>query len=508
MERSSSGSFDDRQRQMGRSKPRVDGGTLELTGPQPVLDPTAMAIMQSELRWRALLRDVADVITVIDGDGTVKYTTGQTDNRVLGYSQDFWATSPGIEMIHPDDRQKVLAEIEQLLTKPGGTAVAEFKIRDGHGDWQLLEAHATNLMNEPSVQGIALVTRNVTEARRSERLMAAQLKVLESIATSRPLVDVLTDITTMIDKQSVGVTSAVFECVADGSPELATTCAVAIDQQTTPNQRSPFWAAPFAAARTAEIVIIKNLPSIDDCPTGQLALGAPLSAWAYPVRSSDESTVLAVIGSYCSDARGPSASEIQVITLTCRLATIAIERARASERLTQLALHDSLTGLPNRSLFVDRAGNAIDRARRTGDTVVVMFLDLDRFKSLNDTLGHAAGDRLLSIVSERLRAAVRPGDTVARLGGDEFVVLCERISSRHEAGALADRLCQTVRRPVAIQELEFSFTTSIGVAISRGEPGQTAETLLRDADGAMYKAKAQGRNIVRFADSGPNSPER
>ena len=501
MERSSSGAFDDHQRQSGRSNKRESGGVMDLTGPQPVLDSVAMANMGAESRWLTLLRQAADLITVIDANGNVKYTTGHESDRVLGYSESFWATSPGLEMIHPDDRPTINGQLNELLRKPGASIDTEFKIRDAHGSWQLIEAHATNLLNEPSVQGIAIVTRNVTQGRRSQRLMAAQLAVLETIAESRPLTETLHAIVAMVDEQSVGVTSAIFLCGADNVPQLATDCAVSLDQDLTNNHRSAFWAAPIAAARTSEAVIIKQLASIEEATNTQRSLLAPQSAWALPVRNSDESTVLAVVSSYCNDARGPSSNERQVITLACRLATIAIERTTAAERLNRLALHDSLTGLPNRALFLDRTGNAIDRARRTGDNVVVMFLDLDRFKSINDTLGHAAGDRLLTIVAERLRAAVRPGDTVARLGGDEFVVLCERVSSRMEAVALAERLCATVQRPVKIQELDFAFTTSIGVSMTRGEPGDTTETLLNVADGAMYKAKAQGRNLVVFADS-------
>ena len=501
MERSSSGPFDDHLRQTGRSKDRDSGGVMDLTGPQPVLDSAAMAQMSTESRWLTLLRQAADLITVIDANGNVKYSTGHEADRVLGYSENFWATSPGLEMIHPDDRSTINAQLDELLRQPGGTVDTEFKIRDAHGSWQLIEAHATNLLNEPSVQGIAIVTRNVTQARRSQGVMAAQLCVLETIAESRPLSETLNAIVTMVDGQSVGVTSAVFLCGADNLLQLATECAVYLDQDPTQNQRSAFWSAPNAAARTSETVIIKHLASIDDAPHTQTNLLAPQSSWAEPVRSSDEAAVLAVVGSYCNDARGPSAEERQVLTLACRLATIAIERTSATDRLNQLALHDSLTGLPNRALFLDRAGNAIDRARRTGDNVVVMFLDLDRFKSINDTLGHASGDRLLTVVAERLRAAVRPGDTVARLGGDEFVVLCERVSSPLEALALAERLCNTVQRPVNIQGLDFSFTTSIGVAITRGEAGDTTDTLINNADGAMYKAKVQGRNQVVVADS-------
>ena len=178
------------------------------------------------------------------------------------------------------------------------------------------------------------------------------------------------------------------------------------------------------------------------------------------------------------------------------------ERHRAQDALVHKALHDDLTGLPNRVLLTDRLGHALNRVERSPDTLVaVLFLDLDRFKQVNDAHGHAVGDALLVEVGERLRAAVRPADTVARLGGDEFVVVCEDLVTDAEAVMLADRVLEDLRAPFAPRDHDVKIGASIGIALS-GRGAETPEALLRDADAAMYVAKGHGRGRLEVYDDG------
>jgi diguanylate cyclase (GGDEF)-like protein len=167
----------------------------------------------------------------------------------------------------------------------------------------------------------------------------------------------------------------------------------------------------------------------------------------------------------------------------------------AAAKIEKIAYHDSLTGLPNRQLFLNQMGMALHRARRTNTIVAVLFLDLDRFKVVNDSLGHAAGDLLLQTVSERIRSAVRGDDSVTRLGGDEFAVLCTEVGTPEDAMMVAERIIAAVKRPISLEGQEVFVTTSLGISLYPADATHP-EGLLKNADAAMYRAKAQGRDMV------------
>jgi diguanylate cyclase (GGDEF)-like protein/PAS domain S-box-containing protein len=167
------------------------------------------------------------------------------------------------------------------------------------------------------------------------------------------------------------------------------------------------------------------------------------------------------------------------------------ERRQLEDQLTHQAFHDALTGLANRALLSDRLSHAIARSGRTGRDVAVLFVDLDEFKVVNDSFGHAVGDELLRTLADRLAACIRPGDTLARLGGDEFAILMED-SDDHAATALADRLLEAIGEPLELGDRSVDLTASIGIATSAGDL-PTAGELLRNADVAMYRAKWAGK---------------
>ncbi len=182
------------------------------------------------------------------------------------------------------------------------------------------------------------------------------------------------------------------------------------------------------------------------------------------------------------------------------LPLLAVQKAAEMSRQQEhQALHDPLTGLPNRLLLTDRIEQALARSRRSGGAVTVMFLDLDLFKVVNDSLGHHAGDALLIDVAARLQRAVRAGDTLARFGGDEFVIVCDDVTAA-EVGSLAARFADALREPFSTHHTQASVSASIGVAMAG--PDADPHTLLRDADAAMYRAKERGRNqVVLFHDA-------
>ena len=180
------------------------------------------------------------------------------------------------------------------------------------------------------------------------------------------------------------------------------------------------------------------------------------------------------------------------------------ERKRAEERVQYLATHDEMTGLPNRTMFAQLLGHALHKARRRQGKLAVLFIDLDRFKIVNDSLGHEAGDELLKQVAARFRAALRASDVLARLGGDEFVVLLEEVQEPQEAAQVARKLLSTAIQPIEIQGQECRVTASVGIATFPADAAD-AQALMKNADAAMYLAKEEGKNNYQFHSRSTNA---
>jgi diguanylate cyclase (GGDEF)-like protein len=182
----------------------------------------------------------------------------------------------------------------------------------------------------------------------------------------------------------------------------------------------------------------------------------------------------------------------------------AAERKRSEAALTHQALPDPLTGLPNRALFHDRLSLALERRRRSQASLAVLFLDVDNFKEINDSLGHAAGDGVLKGLADRLKTMLRPMDTIARHGGDEFTLLFEDLSGEREVVLIAERISEAASLPIPLEQGATTVTVSIGVAMV-SDPDLSAEEVLREADAAMYRAKRSGRSRFELLDK--SSPE-
>jgi diguanylate cyclase (GGDEF)-like protein/PAS domain S-box-containing protein len=191
-------------------------------------------------------------------------------------------------------------------------------------------------------------------------------------------------------------------------------------------------------------------------------------------------------------------------TANVQLQSEIFERMQAEKRVWHIAHHDSLTGLPNRALLQDRLSQALIAAERGRNRVAVLFLDLDRFKSVNDSLGHDIGDALLKCVADRLQSVVRDVDTVCRLGGDEFVIILGAIAGPDDAVMIAERIVEGLGRPADVQGHSLRASTSIGIALYPDD-GRDAQTLMKNADTAMYSAKSRGRNNFQFFSADMNA---
>ena len=187
---------------------------------------------------------------------------------------------------------------------------------------------------------------------------------------------------------------------------------------------------------------------------------------------------------------------IHKAVLRHRVASI-VQAYQLQRRITHLAYHDALTNLPNRQLLIDRLSTALARAKRSQRKLGLLFIDLDNFKTINDTMGHAQGDALLRIIAQRLVECVRESDTIARLGGDEFIILLNDIQTSEDASLVAEKLLAVISKPVRLQDHDIQISGSTGIAIYPGD-GSDPGTLLRNADIAMYQAKELGRHRFRF----------
>jgi diguanylate cyclase (GGDEF)-like protein/PAS domain S-box-containing protein len=222
---------------------------------------------------------------------------------------------------------------------------------------------------------------------------------------------------------------------------------------------------------------------------GALASDGPTDdAMRFPIGTGDE--LLVALGRRLTD------EEMTIVRAVANTLATALARLREEEQMRHDAVHDPLTGLANRTLLLDRLEHAQSRSLRESGDTAVLFLDLDNFKQVNDVYGHAVGDGVLVELGERLQHAVRPADTVARFGGDEFVILCDDIDAA-AALALASRLQHAIEQPLLAGGVQHIMSASIGLAIGHDD----AETLLAEADLALYRAKARGGGQIEIARS-------
>jgi diguanylate cyclase (GGDEF)-like protein/PAS domain S-box-containing protein len=453
----------------------------------------------SEERYRSLVELSPDAIVVAIDGGTIRYANPAAAHLVGAPSPADLEGVRIIDLVHPDSVDDVAQRIKEL-TDSGEPVRTETGLvhADGHRVTVEVTSSLVTWRGRPAAQVIA---RDVSVRKEAELFVDGYTRVLELVTQGALLSETLGAITALVESLSPGSRCSVM--VTDNgvlrmaaAPSLPPELAAAIDGIPVAEGAG---CCGTAAHRLEPVVVDDAIadPLLTDFRALVERFGVK-SCWSFPVVDSATQEVLATFAVYNDEARGPTEDESRLLDRVTHLAEIAIARKRGEDELAHQALHDLLTGLPNRALLLDRLEQALARARRNEAMVVVLFLDLDHFKVLNDSRGHAAGDELLQAAAGRLRDVIRPSDTVARFGGDEFVVVCEGITGEAEARLMGERITKAVEAPFPLAGGEAFIGVSVGIVLASG--GEDADTALSNADAAMYRAKERGRGRVEVFD--------
>ncbi len=491
----------------------ADGKPLYWQG--VMLDVTERKRIEEELRaaeerYRTLVEQIPAAVMVTSAtpvrlpDGSLHYPItylSQHIEDVTGFGPEEFAATPGLwfSRIHPDDQPRVSAEAIRT-DETGEPFHVTYRFQRKDGQWVWLENRAVLLRdrhgNPLLWHGLLL---DVTERKRREELLVAQTTLLRLIAEAAPLSEVLDVLCRLVEHQAPDLRCSVLLLGSDGrlyhgaAPNLPHVYLAAIEGL----EIGPCAGSCGTAAFLNQPVYVSDIdtdPRWADYRDVATRFGLR-ACWSTPIRDAT-GRVLGTVALYAFEPRGPRPEEQQLLELATQLAALALERWRESEDLHHRAFHDPLTGLANRLLFLDRLEHALLRAERDGGGLAVLFIDLDDFKRVNDTWGHAAGDLVLQQVAQRLSAQVRAGDTVARFAGDEFMVLLEGVTSPEEVRGVAERLLRTLDCPVHLQDTAVHLSLSIGAALVPAAPYPDSGALLLAADQALYAAKRRGKNTV------------
>lgn len=423
-------------------------------------------LKNSEFRWKFAIEGAGDGVW----DWNIATDEAQFSKRwkeMLGYQENEnlslgkqWA-----DLIHPDDRAYVNYTLENYLSGKADIYIVEFRLRckDNTYKWILARGMVVSFDEQGRPVRMIGTHTDISERKQTEQ----QLRIAATAFESQEGI-MVTDadfIILRVNQAFISITGYSAEDAVGQMPRIL---------------KSGLQSDEFYD------VMYKSINETGEW-SGEI-FNRRKNGEVYP----EHLTITAV-----KDASG------QVTNYVATFTDISIAKA-ASEKIENLAFFDPLTGLPNRRLFGDRLAQALANSARSGNHGALLFLDLDHFKSLNDTLGHDYGDMLLKLVAERLSDCVREGDTVARLGGDEFVLLLENLSTSsvdaaHQIESIGEKILMALNQPYQLNAHEYISTPSIGISLFSDHP-ESPEELLKHADIAMYQAKKAGRNTLRFFD--------
>ncbi len=428
-----------------------------------------------------------DAICVVDPEGRFVFVSAACE-RIFGYTPEEMIGRVMIEMVAPEDRARTLQAANEIMS---GQPKPHFENRYIRKDGQVVHIMWSARWSEADQLRVA-VARDITERKLAESMQAALYAISEAAHAAEDLLALFQQIHRIIGEllPALNFSVALYD---ENNDQLSFAYHVdEHDQAAAPCQ-------PAAGTLSAEVIrsgqpLLLTPETLSALPKRlRAAVGRNSLCWLGVPLNSHKGTIGAlVLKSYAGGARYTEKDKELLQFVSTQVAT-AIERKQLHARLRHMAQYDQLTNLPNRELLRDRLKSALARARREQGRLSLLYLDLDKFKQVNDSFGHTAGDRLLQEVAERVKQCVREADTVARIGGDEFVVLLESIQLPEHAAIVAEKIRSALNQPLVLEGHSLRMLPSIGIALYP-EHGDDEKQLLKHADEAMYFAKKNGGN--------------
>jgi len=423
-----------------------------------------------------------DAVCAVDKEGRFVFVSAACE-RIFGYTPDELIGQPMIELVHPADRQRTLDAARDIM---GGEPKLNFENRYLRKDGRVVHILWSARWSEVDQLRIA-VARDITERKQAESRQAALYAISEAAHAAEDLLALFKRIHMIIGEwlPALNFSVALYDehCAQMSFPYH-------VDD----HERQPEQPGTITGRLCAEVIRsgqpILLTPDQDTPVAGfeMLVTGQNSPCWLGVPLSSQNGTIGALIVKSVPGGERYTEQDKELLQYVCAQVATAIERKQLHARLQRMAQYDQLTQLPNRELLRDRLKVSLDVAREEGGRMALLYVDLDRFKQVNDTHGHAVGDMLLQAVANRLKGCVRETDTVARIGGDEFVVLLHTIHASGDADIVVGKIRQVLAQPLRLDGHSLSIQPSIGIA-QYPEHGTEEKQLFRHADEAMYSAK-------------------
>lgn len=432
-----------------------------------------------------------DAICVVDKSGRFVFVSAACQ-RIFGYSPDEMIGKAMIKMVHPADRDRTLQAAQEVMA---GASKLHFENRYLRKDGRTVHVLWSARWSEDDQVRIA-VAHDITERKRSEALQTALYGISEVAHSARNLPELFQQVHLLIGEllPAINFSVALYD-------EHTDTLSFPYPGVKQPEQATD--TDPNTAALSIEVIRSgKALLRSDNQqpPTTKCCQPAHGYCWLGIPLKSHKGVIGALIVQNHAETAQCSENDQELLQFVSTQVATAIERQQMISRLQFMAQYDSLTLLPNRELLYDRLSTALARARREQSQMALLFLDLDKFKHVNDTLGHSAGDVLLQGVAKRIQQCLRETDTVARFAGDEFVVLLEDFHSIDHAGIVAEKILITLKQPFNLLGQSQAISPSIGIALYPLH-AKDEQQLLQHADNAMYLAKQDGGNCFHMAQT-------